>query len=221
MRTMLYATCFINKEEHLLRYQRYLQYYASRMDKLGADKIILIDDGSPKKWLKKLGLPIYDIKIKKMPNQITLPKTIEENMAIFRFPENYGRPVLTVIPGWWRSFTFASVLGVRYNMDKLIHIEADAFVLSDKMIKWLKFEHEVWTAPYTKRYWYAETAIQVIPRKAIAHLFQFWEMGKEYWYKNGYSNMQYIPELILPIQCVTKEEFFGDRWGEDLSLINI
>ena len=185
------------------------------MEKLGVDKIILIDDGSPKPWLKKLGLAIYDVKIERMPNKVKLPKNIPENMAIFRFPENYGRPVLTVIPGWWRSFTFASLLGIRYNLDKIMHIEADCFVVSEKMFRWLKSKHETWSAPYTKRYWYAETCIQVIPRSKFAQLFAFWEMGKEYWFKNGYSNMQYIPELILPIENIVKNEFYGDRWGED------
>lgn len=212
---MLFATCYIGEQEHLDRYQRYLDYYSSKMSRLGVDKIILIDDGSPKEWLVKLGLPVYEITVEKMPDKVKLPKQVPENMCIFTFPKNFGRPVLTMIPGWWRSFTFAAMVGVRYNLDKLIHIEADAFVLSEKMFRWLKNTNDTWSSPYTNRYWYAETAIQIIPRKSFPHLFQFWQMGKEYWYKNGYSNMQYIPELILPIENVVKNEFYGDRWGED------
>ena len=207
LKTMMFCTSFIGEELHLKRYQRYLKYYIPKMDQLGVDKIVLIDDGSPFEWLVRLGVPIYDA--------AKLPKSIEANVCVFRFADNLGRPVLTIIPGWWRSFSFASVIGARYNLDKLVHIESDAYILTDRMLDWIKQTNNEWSSPYTWRYWYAETAIQIIPRKSIPILYQFWKAGKEFWYKNFLSNIQYIPELILPIQNVNKTDFKGDRWGED------
>lgn len=204
---ILFCTSYINNISHLTRYKRYLNYYLPRLEKLGAGRIILIDDGSPRRWLKKLGLKIY--------NANRLPKTIEADSCIFHFPDNLGRPLLTLIPGWWRSFSFAAVLGLEYNLKKIIHIESDAYVLSDRMMDWIKTTSDEWSSVYTHYYYFAETSIQIIPRKRMPILFQFWKLGKEFWFKNGCADIQYIPEFVLPIRNVNKTDFKGDRWGED------
>lgn len=205
--TLLFCTSFVDNKEHLLRYKRYLKYYFPRLSKLGADKLFLIDDGSPRRWLNKLELKIYDAE--KLPDKIT------DQVCIIHFKNNLGRPLLTLIPGWWRSFTFSAVLAIKYNFKKLIHIESDAYVLSDKMMDWIRETSDEWTSVYTNYYFYAETNIQIIPRKRIPILYQFWKLGKEFWYKNGCADIQYIPEYVLPIRNVNKTDFKGDRWGED------
>jgi len=172
---------------------------------------VLIDDGSPAEWLEKLNVPVFLMENDTNPE---LPKNLDAQVSVFTFKENYGRPCLTIIPGWWRSFTFASILGIRYNIDKLVHIESDTYLISERMVDWIAQTSDVWASPYTWKYWYAETAIQIIPRKKIPTLFQFWALGKEYWYKNGMTNIQYVPELVLPIEYVEKH-LVGDRWGED------
>lgn len=207
MRSLLFATCFVGNQSHVVRFKRYLDYYLPRLDSLGCSRIILIDDGSDLSLLSQLNLPVFDSN--------DLPGVLEYDACIVRFPDNLGRPVLTVIPGWWRSFSFASVFAIRYNLDKLVHIESDTFVLSDNLFAWLKADYPVWRSLYTKRYWYAETAIQVLPRKSIGLLYEFWKLGPEYWFKNSLANIQYIPELVLPIEYVEKTMFIGDRWGED------
>jgi len=210
LKTMLFATCYAGNDDDLTRYRRYIDYYLPRLGQLGAQRIVLIDDGSDKELLEQLGYPVYKIG-EKRPE---LPKTLLADVTIFSFEKNYGRPCLTIIPGWWRSFTFSAVLAVRYNLDKLIHIESDSYVLSDRMFEWIRENNKVWASPYTWKYWYAETAIQVVPRKKIPFLHDFWALGREYWFKNTIANIQYIPELVLPIEYCEKH-FKGDRWGED------
>lgn len=212
-RTALFCTCFVNSDTAVERYRRWLKFNQDKLGELNASKIILIDDGSPLEWLNQLNLPIYDVDVVQMPNKINLPKSIEDDIVIFRFPDNLGRPLLTLIPGWWRSFSFASILGIRYNLDRLIHIESDSYVLSWRMRHWLATV-PVWSSPYTPQYWYAETAVQSIPRNAFKVLFRYWELGREYWYKNNLTDISYIPELSLPIPNVDKS-WYGDRWGED------
>ena len=224
MKTVLFATSYINSERHLQRYREWLAYYTERLNKLGAGNIFLIDDGSPLEWLLQLGIPI--IRIDKVTDGI-FPKVQEGGAAIFRFPENLGRPQTTVIPGWWRSFSFVSFLAYFYTVDKLIHIESDTYILSDRMFYWLKSTRNRWAVPRSKHYGFPDPCIQIIPNYSTDYidfpskphsnfkvLFDYFNKGEMFWFKNGELNKNYIPEYCLPFDEIT-EQFEGDRYGED------
>lgn len=224
-KTVLFATSYCGHPCQLSRYRSWLDYYLPRLDKLGADKIFLIDDGSKPEYLSKLGIPIInlsEIKKKDYP-QLT------EKAYIFRFPDNLGRPTKTIIPGWWRSFSFMSILAYNYSIDKLIHIESDTFILTDILFDYIREQNKLWTALYSYHYRWAETAIQIIPKYSeinwyypgtkepknnFKEMFNYFIKGNEFWYKDCLGNVEYIPEYCLPFDEVSKD-FFGDRYGED------
>ncbi len=200
-RILLYTTCFINCYENVLRYKRWL-HFVKRWFKGGC--IVLIDDGSDYKFLTRLHLPIY------LPNErINNPPEI----FIIHFEDNLGRPVTGIIPGWYRSFSFGAELGIRFNVDRLIHIESDTYVLSKKL--WTRLlTAKTWSAPYCREMGGAETTIQTIPRKWIPYLWDYYKVGKRFWYRLDLAKSTYIPEYVLPVE----EYWFdlvGGRLGED------
>jgi hypothetical protein len=203
---ILFCTGYIGKQCQIERYDLWIDYYLPRLDKLGCRKMVIIDDGSPLEHVVKLGIPIIDVD--------ELPDELPGKVCWIRFPDNLGRPVVRMIPGWWRSFSFAALLALNYDAQRLIHIESDAFVFPDKLFDYLKTRREYWTSLYSEHYRWPETSIQVIPGKARMELMQFYQAGKDYWYGAKISDFNYIPEYRLPIHEISKD-FKGDRMGED------
>lgn len=198
MRDVLFGTCFVENETDLVRYQKWLDYYENF-----EGKIVLVDDGSNVNVLWKLHLPIYEPETKR----------IDADRLIIHFDDNLGRPLLDVFPGWWRSFSFMAEFGIRFNVDRLIHIETDTYILSERLWKRLR-ESGKWCAPYSREMLGAESSIQVIPRHRIPALWEFWKAGKRFWFRVERSQANYVPEYVLPVE----EYWFdltGGRLGED------
>ena len=206
MSSLLFATGYIGKDCQVERYDIWLDYYLPRLSKLNCDKAVIIDDGSPLEQVVKLGIPIVDAN--------NLPEQLPGKVCWVRFPDNLGRPFRGLIPGWWRSFSFASFIALKYNFDRLVHIESDTYIFCDKLFNKIAETNTHWWSPYSKHYYWPETTIQVIHKKGIEKLFLFWNADKMYWYAYQISNFQYVPEYILPIDEVDKG-WLGDRFGED------
>jgi hypothetical protein len=181
---------YLQKNTCWLRYSIWLEYSRKDYQNMGISHILLLDDGSDEKQLKKLDLPIY----RELPEE--LPKA-----SIFTFSTHLGRPEHHNFLGWWRSFLLTPVLAERYGFDKLLHIESDAYVLSQQLRDYLAKVSSGWTALWCPHYEMPETAIQVICRD------QFNKM------KDFVPPPNTDPEMCLPFTCVNKD-FIGDRYGE-------
>ncbi len=223
-KSMLFATCYVGCEEHLARYDRWLAYYIRNKEKLGNPRICLIDDGSDLRLLVKLHLPIYEPSV----------EAIGDEVFVVHFSDNLGRPFLSLIPGWWRSFSYAGLLGVLFGLDRLIHIESDTYVLSDALFERLATAKR-WGSPFFDRmkssfpYLCVETTIQSIPRYQDGVYREGFELiddnfgkllwlyhNKRFWYSLE-KKEDYIPEYLLPSRFGVDvwTEFKGGRYGED------
>lgn len=217
MRSFIFCTCYtprisegiklgrrntwLERIEHYratVRWRTWLKYYSERQELFGAERIFLIDDGTP----------IEDIKLDVIIiNADELPDTLPPGKVLFRFTEHLGRRSLREFPGWWRSFTFASRIQEKYSFDKIIHIESDAFVLSPRMAEYIKRLATGWTAFFCPSYKLPETAIQIICKDSLQELRKFWEYGNEFWQRS------LLAERTLPFTEI-KKDFIGDRYGE-------
>lgn len=108
-----------------------------------------------------------------------------------------------IFPGWWRSFiTATKYYGIK-NYDKIVHIESDAYVLSNRMIEWIKNTNSSWNVPISRKYGFPESAIQIICHDCFGLV------------KNlpDYFDFHCLVELFLPFTNHTRN-FIGDRYGE-------
>lgn len=204
---ILFCTGYIGKESQIERYDMWIDYYLPRLDKLGCKKMMIIDDGSPLENVVKLQIPIVD------PDHLPEDE-LPGKVCWIRFPDNLGRPVERMIPGWWRSFSFSALISLIYDAQRLIHIESDTYVFTDRVFEWLRTRKQLWASLWSEKYRWPETAVQVIPGKHRQELLRFFHAGKDYWYGAKIDDFNYIPEYRLPIMEVCKD-FIGDRMGED------
>lgn len=183
---------------------RWIRYYSDRLDWVGADRMVLIDDGSS---IADLDLPISVIDASK-----PLPSALPNGVLLFRFNSHLGRRSVFSFPGWWRSFTFSSQIAKAYSFSKIIHVESDAFVLSDRMAGYIASLHNGWTSFCCPRYERPESAIQVVCRDFIPTLEQYYSRG------DTYLEQVICAEQELPFSNVD-HSFIGDRYGEYLRKI--
>jgi hypothetical protein len=196
MKSIIFCTSFI-KDSNAWgnRYQRWLDYYDDIP--IDAVKKILIDDGSP-------FLPSTDI-IKTISHQDPLLLGNGESVII-RFDDNLGRQSVSRYPGWWRSFLHSIDAAKALGADKIIHIESDAYILSQQLVDFINQTQSGWHVLWTERYQFPETAIQVICRDQ----FENFEKFRDDHLESGFTD---IAERLLPFSSVHRQ-FKGDRYSE-------
>ncbi len=203
-RTLVFCTAFADGDRNPphgwnVRYKRWLD--ALLQSKLKFDQILIIDDGSPTlpDW------PGVHVLTDLPRSQPAVP------VVLFHFDTNLGRNGVYEYPGWYRSFAFAAMYADRYHFDKLIHIESDAFLVSDRIQNYFNAVADGWIALWSPRYDYPETGVQIIAGSAVEAFKAFCA--------HPYSEFSGRPiEPVMPFTKVERQ-FVGDRYGEYLSYV--
>jgi len=149
---------------------------------------------------------------------LPLEESMDKNKIVWlSFPDNLGRPTTLCIPGWWRSFSFSSIIALAYHFDKVIHIESDSYILTNKLFDFIKNKNEgynVLWCPSMAPYGTPETCIQWIMKEFLYKIQIAWHMGKNYWYGSCIPLTHYVPERFLAFTNIW-QQFLGDRIGDD------
>jgi hypothetical protein len=168
---------------------------------LGADQILLVDDGSAT-------LPGWPdtavISVDTLGDVYTAPAM--GPLLLVHFRQRLGRVDVLNFPGWHRSFCFAALYAARHQFDRVIHIESDAFVVSARARDYLRDFSEGWAAFWSVRYAMPETAIQVAAGEGLRTLAGF--------ARSPYGALAgRIHEQDMPFSQLARD-FRGDRYGE-------
>lgn len=202
MKTLIFCTSFADHPQRW--YDVYFQWRnAIKNSKLKFDKLLICDDHS-----KTLPLQWYDTRFL---FEEDLPyHEYNEEYILYLFKKHLGRQGLYEYPGWYRSFIFAAQYAREYDYEKVIHIEADAYLISDKIQRFFNDFQEGWISLYCPKYQIPETAIQIIAGSALQKFYDLSKipyerfLGKPADPREGSS--------WLPFKVYT--DFKGDRWGE-------
>lgn len=204
MKTLIFCTGYSsNIQDWNTKYNRWID--AISKSSVVFDKILIPDDGSPSLPPSDQNLSIID--------PLALPQ--EEpttQIVIAHYQDRLGRQGVYVYPGWYRSFMFSSIYAKRYDYNKIIHIESDAFILSSRMKQHMNQFSEGWEAYWCPKYLCPETAIQIIAGSSIE---AFCKLSNEPYSKfsgipadpNGSQASSYLPYSV-------NKNFVGDRYGE-------
>ena len=156
---------------------------------------MLIDDASPY-------TPPESDAILVAPN--TIPDT--DKPLIVRFPSRLGRNSIHSYPGWWRSFLHSVDIARQMGAQRIIHIESDAFLISQRLRDYIQSLNRGWTVLWASRFNMPESAIQVICDDQFDALAAFQ-------HKSAEELDSDIAERLLPFTHVNKN-FIGERYGE-------
>jgi hypothetical protein len=207
MKSFLFCTSYINNEfsdHHSFRYRKWIEYYSKIKKDLGVEYILVIDDGSP-----GLALAVED-ETNVIYIDRGLPDRLSKKINILAFRNHLGQPSKNYIdyPGWWRSFTFSIKIADKYKFKKIVHIESDFYVISQRLRDFLKKLKIGWTVLYSSFYHFPETAIQIICQDCFALLMEVCAKAES-------SNYRFdqVAEEILPFTSVIKDSK-GDRIWE-------
>lgn len=199
--TLLFCTMHGNDQNAWLgRCRRWLD--ANKGSDLIVDNILIVDDGSRY-------IPEWD-DVTVLSEDDPLPNTpdyLKQNPVIlYHFKNNLGRSDVFDFPGWWRSWRFGVQFAENYGFKKVIHIESDAYLISEKIKRHFNDFSEGWTALWCPRHDFPELALQVAAGQGLAEMMRF--------AKTDYSEfVGKIHENIFPFTKVEKD-FVGDRYGE-------
>jgi hypothetical protein len=201
-KTLIFCTSYIQKQppnQTLNRWVKWRNYYKDRLSWFGADRLFIIDDGTP--------LALLEDTFNWFPAEVPFPVPLPDGVEMFRFPENLGRSTKKCFPGWWRSFTFSVKVARELGYTKIVHLESDAFVLTSRLAEKISSLSERWIALWCPSWEFAESAIQVICEDHFPELERLWENGLlTNWHVEGFA------EKVLPFSDIVKN-FTGDRYG--------
>src|SRR6185437_13387135 len=142
MRSFLFCTSYIDnqsRDHHSSRYDKWIDYYSAISDRLGVKNIFIFDDAGPATTeMESMDIDVIDVKR-------GLPSTLRKTVNIFTFRDHLGRTSVDKYPGWWRSFTFSMEIARKYHFNKIVHIESDFYILTDRLISFICRLDKGWT----------------------------------------------------------------------------
>ena len=193
--TLVFCTSYMrDRAEWELRYTRWLEHHRKVFPQ---EPLVMIDDGS-----------------EYLPDEpgISINSDVENfevggRASIFHFPDHVGRISMHNFPGWFRSFTFSVVIAKKLNLNKIVHIESDAFILSRPALEHINGTSSGWIAYWCPKYRIPESAFQVICEDNFASL----EEVRSSSFTARFANRSM--ERSLPYTRVDKS-LCGNRYGE-------
>jgi hypothetical protein len=201
MKAFLFCTSYISNEgQHVPeRYMKYIAFYKSRLPALGVEHIFLVNDGSA--YSEKIRDNITEI----IPAELMSNRHLAPGIYMITFEKGLGRPSINDHCGWWRSFVFSYTIAMSCGFDKIIHIESDFFLLSDRLLSFIRHISSGWHTLWSKVNKWPESGIQIICKDRFEDLYIASEQARSLSY-----NSYYPAENTLPFSAV-HINFLGDR----------
>ncbi len=201
MRTLIFCTAFAPTAlTWQRRYRRWVD--AVFASELGQQQILLVDDGSP----VLPGWHDTDVVTLQSPDQA---RSVHSHapVLLLRFRNRLGRNEIYDFPGWYRSFASAAGYASAHGFDKAIHLESDAYVISDRLRRWLRDGDDGWNTLWSPKFNFPEMAIQMIAGRNVQAAAEF--TAQPYARLVGVTH-----ETAFPFTRI-ETGFKGDRYGED------
>jgi hypothetical protein len=202
-KTLVFCTAHVDDETVWDgRYRRWFDAIAA--SGLRHDTALMVDDGSPV-------LPDWqDVALLREGESLATATP----RVLYHFAENLGRRAIFDFPGWHRSFTFAAEFAEANGFTKVIHLESDAFVVSQRLRDHIDGIDQGWTAFWCPSHGFPEITLQVMAGVGLAAYRDFCAsvphaalVGRPY-------------EEQIPFSHIERG-FTGDRYGERLPYVPI
>lgn len=174
---------------------------ALQRSSLHFDQLLIVDDASPvlPNWPN-----LQTITEKQQPHLEAIQS--DAPIILYTHTERLGRASVFEFPGWYRSFAFGVLYGAAHGFEKIIHLESDAFLISDRIQSHFNVFTTGWFACWCEAYHFPEIAIQAAAGDEIANMVAF--------VREPYAQMEgQIHEFVFPFTHIERH-FVGNRYGE-------
>ena len=199
-RTLIFCTAYAQSQ--LLWQRRYRRWVDAILARgLDQTQIVLIDDGST----VLPGWSDTDIVTVRTPEDAAAIRS-SAPVLLLHFPNRLGRAAVYDFPGWYRSYSAAARYAAGQGFTKVLHIESDAYIVSERLRAWLQETTTGWHTLWSEKFDFPEIAIQLIGADQIANFDAFTRQPYE-------SLIGVTHETALPCTNIEKS-FTGDRYGE-------
>ncbi len=188
MKTALFVGTFL--DGRVDRVIKYLNFYNKIKEDLGFSQIYVSDNGGTGDQIKEILLA-------------------DHYMELIRHPyiaRGEGHPVYDYLPCWRTVYDYRKLIGDGF--EKIIITDDDAFVLSKRLMDYIKNLKTGWTSFWCPKYGFPECALSILCADTFGKYLEFT--------KDPYptKNKNPIPiENLLPYTLVNKD-FSINRWGE-------
>lgn len=208
--SFLFATGYISNESKIERYIKWIQYYNENKSKIGADELVIFDDCSNIELVQQLQKVIQGNNIEfNIIDYDKLPDELCKGVNWIRFDSHLGRPSVHITAGWHRSFSYAGVIAKHYGYDKIVHVESDTYILTDRLFNFIHDSKNEWSVLFNKDYNFPDTCIQIIHRDHFKYLEQLYELGEKFWFK-AETNKTFIAEFVFKFTNIVR--YFNGSW---------
>jgi hypothetical protein len=201
MKTLVFCTAYAAAPTVWeTRYRRWLG--AVTGPGLGADQVLMVDDGSAT-------LPGWPGLRVESGDDLGDAARVGRHGGplLFHFIQHMGRAAIYDFPGWHRSFAFGALYAEANGFDRVIHLESDAFLISERAQAYFRDFRDGWAALWCARYNFPEIAFQVVAGVQLRALADF--------ARQPYDRLRHeVHELALPLTHVERG-LTGERYGED------
>lgn len=201
-KAVLFSLCWLGEPWRIDRYTKWLSFNLGIQKELGFDEIILLDNASSFEDLRKLGGRIYSADTGELLEVISdLP------IKIYRFTEFIARTGIWEYPYCWRGLEYIQKHIISPEVDKIICIDSDFYVLTHKMTDYIRNLNTGWVSFFNHKYGFPEAAIHILCKDNYNLALNF-PIPSYTFYNNKHM------EWLLPFTLIHKTGFKGDRYGE-------
>lgn len=187
----------------LQRTVKWLDYYRPLLGDLGAGRVILVDDASDLAAVQSLGGNLRDAELRLLERATTRPW-----LEIVRFEQHLPRKSAKDYPYFWRAMALVPKLARHFGLRKVIFNETDCFLLTPRIVAFVRQLSAGYTAFWCAKYNFPESALAVL----CADQFGRFEAACT---EDAYLRYNERPaETVLPFSQYVSSGFKGDRYGE-------
>jgi hypothetical protein len=206
MKSFIFCTSYISDNRtKVKRYEKWINYH-KELPFCSDKPLFVIDDGSDEEYISELtDTRIEEGQLEHAPNA--------RESVLYHFKERKGINPADNAPGlfgstlgWYRSFFASYEIATKLGYEKIIHIESDGYLITQKICDYIDNLDHGWTALYCPMYYFPETSIQIICQDQFDKLKELAEAPLE-----SYKSKQ--AEHTIPFTHVEKG-YEGNRYGE-------
>ena len=199
---ILHSPSWLGEPWRVERFRFWLDYYLRLRDRLGFDRIVMVDDASDLAVLGQFDINIYDEDWNPL-------KASEGIVHVIWCAEFLPRRGMCDYPYYWRDVKIMQSVLQEWDVEKMLWVETDMFVLTPRLADYLKGLDSGWTTFHSRMLNFPETALHVLCKDAMHRFLDF--PIPSYDHYRGHL----LENLWAPLFTHISRDFVGDRYGQE------